>query len=433
MNRKLVFICVVFIACHIQGKGQGSVNDLESSGSSKLLNDWITVHLRVIRNGSVFNHNHRQSAYVGVALYESIVNGDKKYRSLDGQLNGYKSVGQHVDTSGIFWQASANTALATMFRFFYPEQASKTMFDSTENAWKKHFLEKGINDASIITGSQYGEEVAKSVIEWSKSDGDDKANDEYDIPKGEGLWEPTPPKYPKPITPYQGKERTIVEGSIDNSLPPPPTTFSRDSQSDFYKMVAEVYDISGQLDEGKKEIGLFWDDFPDGKSVTSGGHWASILKTIMEENHISLIEGAHLYAALFISTHDAAIGCFKAKYTYNLLRPVTYIQKYMNHPEWKPMIVTPPHPEYPAAHATVSMAAATILTTILGNNVSFTDNTYRYRGFKSHHFNNLIDAAKEAGLSRFYGGIHYKKSIEAGYTEGKDVAGYIAKKLVFRN
>jgi L-amino acid N-acyltransferase YncA len=105
----------------------------------------------------------------------------------------------------------------------------------------------------------------------------------------------------------------------------------------------------------------------------------------------------------------------------------------MNHPEWKPMIVTPPHPEYPAAHATVSMAAATILTTILGNNVSFTDNTYRYRGFKSHHFNNLIDAAKEAGLSRFYGGIHYKKSIEAGYTEGKDVAGYIAKKLVFRN
>jgi hypothetical protein len=198
-------------------------------------------------------------------------------------------------------------------------------------------------------------------------------------------------------------------------------------------MVAEVYDISGQLDQEKKDIGLFWDDFPDGKSVTSGGHWASILKTIMEEHRISLIEGAHLYAALYISTHDAAIGCFKAKYTYNLLRPVTYIQKYMNHPDWKPMIVTPPHPEYPAAHATVSMAAASILTTILGNNVSFTDNTYAYRGFKSRHFNSLIDAAMEAGISRFYGGIHYKKSIEAGYAEGRSVASYIAKRLVFKN
>jgi hypothetical protein len=320
-----------------------------------------------------------------------------------------------------------------MFRYFYPSQVSKALFDSTENAWKKHLLTEGKSEASVITGSQYGEQIAKSVIEWSKTDGDDKADDDYQVPKGVGLWEPTPPAFPKPITPYQGNERTIVTGAIDNTQPPPPTSFSTDIHSEFYKMVAEVYDISQQLDQEKKNIGLYWDDFPDGKSVTSGGHWASILKTIMEDRHVSLIEGAHLYAALFISTHDAAIGCFKAKYTYNLLRPVTYIQKYMNHPDWKPLIVTPPHPEYPAAHATVSMAAATILTTILGNNVSFTDNTYMYRGFKSRHFNSFIDAAKEAGISRFYGGIHYNKSIEAGYSQGKNTAGYIAKKLIFRN
>jgi hypothetical protein len=96
------------------------------------------------------------------------------------------------------------------------------------------------------------------------------------------------------------------------------------------------------------------------------------------------------------------------------------------------LIVTPPHPEYPAAHATISMAAATILTSILGDNIAFTDNTYDYRGYESRHFNNFLEAAKEAGISRFYGGIHYKKSIEAGYLQGQKVASYIAKTLVFK-
>jgi hypothetical protein len=104
----------------------------------------------------------------------------------------------------------------------------------------------------------------------------------------------------------------------------------------------------------------------------------------------------------------------------------------MNHPEWNPMINTPPHPEYPAAHSTISMAAATILTSILGNDISFTDNTYSYLGFGSHHFNNFTEAAKQAGLSRFYGGIHYKKSIEAGFIQGEKIAAYVAKTLVYK-
>jgi hypothetical protein len=145
------------------------------------------------------------------------------------------------------------------------------------------------------------------------------------------------------------------------------------------------------------------------------------------------MEGAMLYAALFITENDATIICFKAKYTYNQLRPVTYIQKYMNHPDWNPLIDTPPHPEYPAAHATISMSGATMLTHLMGDKISFTDNTYAYRGYKAHHFNNFIEAGREAGLSRLYGGIHYRPSIEAGYKQGVQVANNIAGKLVFKN
>jgi hypothetical protein len=320
-----------------------------------------------------------------------------------------------------------------MFRFLYPRDPATMMrFDSLENAWKQHLVKVGYTEASVAAGAKYGASISQSVIEWSKTDNIDKAISTYNVPERTGLWEPTPPGFVSPITPFLGNVRTFVKGSIDNTLPPPPLAFSIDEKSDFFKMVDEVYKISTMLDDGQKATALFWDDLPDGKSVTSGGHWASILKTVMEEQHVSLIVGSHLYAALFISTNDASIGCFKAKYTYNLLRPVTYIQKYMNHPEWFPIIATPPHPEYPAAHATISMAAATMLTLILGDRISFTDNTYSYLGFKAHHFNSFTEAAKEAGMSKLFGGIHYLPSIEAGFKQGKEIAENIAKSIVFK-
>jgi hypothetical protein len=410
------------------------VEGLDTHGGSRLISEWITVHLKTIRTGKVFNHHVRQSAYIGLALYESIVPGDNNYRSLSDQLSGYKPKHTGTLSKDICWQASANTAFSTMLKFFYPQDpASVARFDSLKNVLNRRLLEEGYSAASISAGSEYGAQVSQAVIEWSKSDNDDKANAAFTVPVGTGLWEPTPPGFVRPITPFMGNNRTFVEASIDNTLPPPPLTFSEEKESEFYKMVSEVYTISLQMNQDMKAIGLFWDDFPDGQTVTGGGHWASILKTVLNDRNISLIEGAHLYAALFICANDAAIGCFKAKYTYNLLRPVTYIRKYMKHPEWNPMIATPPHPEYPAAHAVVSMAAATILTRIMGENISFTDDTYSYRGYGKRYFNNFREAAREAGISRFYGGIHYLPSIEAGYVQGEKIANNVADKLIFKN
>jgi hypothetical protein len=231
--------------------------------------------------------------------------------------------------------------------------------------------------------------------------------------------------------PYLGNCRTFVKGDIDNTVPPPPLAFSEDPQSPFYKMVDELYRSSKQGNDMNKATALFWDDFPNGRTLTAGGHWESILKVIMGQLNMSLIEGARVYAELFITMQDASIGCFKAKYTYNLLRPVTYVQKYMRQQDWQPLIVTPPHPEYPAAHAVVSMSAATVLTHILGDQIAFTDNSYAYLQFPAHKFNSFKEAGREAGVSRFYGGIHYMPSIEAGFKQGGMIADNVHKGLVF--
>ncbi len=407
---------------------------LENPGGSKIINDWITVHLKTIQSCKIPSHHNRQLAYIGIALYESIVAGDKNYRSLAGQLNGYQQSTSLSGTDNICWPASANAAMSEMLRFFYPQNPSDILrIDSLENVWIQRLLSEGNSEVSVEMGKKYGSQVALAVIEWSKTDGDNKANEAYSLPKGTGVWEPTPPMFIPPINPYLGNDRTIVKGSIDNTMPPPPPSFSTESQSAFYKMNNDVYLVSRELNEDERATGLFWDDFPNGKTLTGGGHWVSILKIVMTDQNVSLMEGAHLFAGLFITENDAAIACFKAKYTYNQMRPVTYIQKFMNHNDWNPLIITPPHPEYPAAHASVSMAGATILSKMLGDKVTFTDNTYTYKGYKAHHFNNFIEAGREAGMSRLYGGIHYRQSIEAGFAQGQKVAENINNKLVFRN
>ena len=126
--------------------------------------------------------------------------------------------------------------------------------------------------------TEFGVTVASAIVEWSKNDGTSKTYPAYAIPKGDGLWEPTPPGFAPPAGPYVSQHRTCVKNSGSNTLPVAPMRFSPESSSDFYNMVKEVYDASQNLTDDQKSMALFWDDFPDGRYYGAIGHWASILK-----------------------------------------------------------------------------------------------------------------------------------------------------------
>lgn len=55
------------------------------------------------------------------------------------------------------------------------------------------------------------------------------------------------------------------------------------------------------------------------------------------------------------------------------------------------------------------------------SNVSITDHTYDFKGWNARTFNTLFDASREAGISRLYGGIHYRRSIEIGLELGEEM------------
>jgi len=428
MNKK-IFICgllILFQAFAFSNLSPSRLSpDISKPGSGNLLSGYIKLHLELVRctkglsQGQLFRH----FMYTSVALYESIVNGDKRYRTLSGQLQELTPLPVMTVGKKTCWQASASASLATILKTFYTTNPSAIQrIDSLKNQFSLLFLKEGYTKQNIQTASDYGDSIALLIVEWSKNDGSTKVHPTYEVPKGNGFWEPTPPAFGSPLVPYAFNNRTCVKNSTSNTLPLAPLAFSTDSSSTFYKMVNEVYMATQNLTDDQKAMAMFWDDLPNGRFFGASGHWASIFNQVVQQQQLSLIEAAKAYVAMNIALMDAFNACWKAKYTYNVMRPVTFIQKYMGHSEWQPLIITPAHPEYPAAHASISMAAATALTKVLGNHISFTDHSYDDLGFAPRNFKNFEQAGKEAGLSRLYGGIHYRPSIEAGYILGAKTA-----------
>jgi membrane-associated phospholipid phosphatase len=95
-----------------------------------------------------------------------------------------------------------------------------------------------------------------------------------------------------------------------------------------------------------------------------------------------------------------------------------------------PYLQTPPFPEYPSGHSTITAAAATVLTSIYGENFSFQDTSdLRYIGMQ-RHFNSFHEAAAEASISRVYGGIHYRFSVDVGASMGLQLGEFIKRKIL---
>ena len=128
-------------------------------------------------------------------------------------------------------------------------------------------------------------------------------------------------------------------------------------------------------------------------------------------------------ARLGIAQADAFIGCWSAKFQYDLVRPITYIRRSID-PKWEPLLNTPPFPEYPSGHSMQSAAAAEVLTGAFGDNFAFEDTTRHGDGLKPRSFASFRAAAAEAAISRLYGGIHFRPAIERGQEQGRCIGAY---------
>jgi membrane-associated phospholipid phosphatase len=258
------------------------------------------------------------------------------------------------------------------------------------------------------------------MVAWANLDGFSLGwNESMRNASGPGIWEgapavgttprPAPAGYQFPtMTPYFLKP---LNGHTAQSQfrPSPPPTFSMALGSPYRSALDEVRYFSDNRTVEQAEIAYFW-NLSVG-TITALGYWDAQAASFIRDGGLDEQDASHLFAVLNAAAMDATIGCWEAKYHYLLTRPSMadplITRPTLVRPNGPPnfLYTLPNHPSYPSGHSCVSSAAAAVL---------------------SHYFPSqaaqLEAQVVEAGLSRIYGGIHYRFDVEAGQTLGRSTA-----------
>jgi hypothetical protein len=380
-------------------------------------------------------------AYPNIAAYEILAQSDPGMRSLTQSIDHLKPIPLAKDST-------VNLALAALIAHMdlskslvFSEERMEHYRDSLYALWSKQ------NKSEFTQSKEYGLSVAQHIKLWMNTD---QYNQTRTMPKftviteDPSRWQPTPPAYMDGIEPHWNKIRPFILDSASQFKPTPPPAFSLEKNSAFYKELMEVYDTSKRIEaqgDSSEEIQMaqFWDCNPyvsvtrghlmfATKKITPGAHWIGITKIACNKAQMDFRQTVSAYTYTSLAIFDAFISCWDEKYRSNLIRPETLINQYIDE-NWKPVLQTPPFPEYTSGHSVVSGAASTVLTEIFGPDFTFDDDTEVPYGLPVRSYPSFEQAAQEAAISRMYGGIHYRAAIEVGLQQGISIGHKLSESL----
>ena len=386
----------------------------------------------------------RNYLYASIAAYEVIAAGNPdKYNSLAGQLNGLENVPAPDTTKAIDYEFAAVLAYCKLGEAVtFPAGSMTEYVDSLKAMAKDH----GMPSEEFKNTVAFADTVGSAIMAWSRKDNyaQTRSFPKYNVKNDvAGRWIPTPPAYSEAMEPSWNKIRPVVMDSANQFVPPPPPAFNMtDKNGLFYKEVMAIKNAGDSLNDEQKHIANFWDDNPfklnvsghvmfGTKKFSPPGHWMSIVGIAAEKAKADFATTVYAYAITAIAQFDAFIQCWDEKFRSNCARPETMINQYVD-PEWRPLLQTPPFPEYTCGHSTVSSANAEALSSVFGDNFAFTDSSELEFGIKSRSFSSFRAAAEENNWARFYGGIHFHNSCIISTEYGKRVGDYVVQKLKFR-
>lgn len=374
-------------------------------------------------------------AYSTIAAYQAALPGFPEYKTLEGQLNGLKNVpkpetGKEYCYPLASLQAFSKVGKNLIFSEDKMEAYQQKLYDEFE-ALK---MPKEVFERSI----DYGNQVAAHIMSWADEDlyKQTRTYPKFSINEDVARWQPTPPDYMDGIEPHWKEIRPFVIKSPDQFVPPPPTAYSLDPNSLFYRETMEVYEaLQSEDKEERLAIARFWDCNPyvshhtghvmfATKKITPGGHWMGIAAIACRKDSADFMKSIRVYTLTAIALADAFISCWDEKYRSNLVRPETVINRHIDE-EWAPALQTPPFPEYTSGHSVISRSAAIALTSIFGDNFAYHDDVEEEYGLPARDFNSFLEASEEAAVSRLYGGIHYRPAIDNGVAQGEKVGEYV--------
>lgn len=317
----------------------------------------------------------RTYALVSVAQYNAVIAaGDGKDRGLNPSEAG-----------------AASAAAATVLRAIYPMEAATIDAQLAADAVLIPRLPSE-RSADYAAGIIVGEQAAAAVLARAATDGSD-AVWIGTIPVGPGFWLNGPPPL-QPVGPLWGEVRPWVLASGDQFRPAPPPAFG---SPEFLAALAQVRHYTDNLTPEQLEIARFW----QGGSGPGGpmGYFGAVATDLAAAQNMSERAATRMFAVMYMALMDASIGCWDAKYAYWYIRP------HQADPGIATPVGRPNFPAYPSAHSCLSAAAVGVL-----------------RDFFPAAAADLNADVEEAGVARFYAGLHYHFDVSAGQELGFAVA-----------
>ena len=380
----------------------------------------------------------RVYAYASVAAYETLRQNHPEYRSLAGQVHGLTPVPAPSPDSEYYMPLAGVHAFMTVGRAL---TFSRARMDSLRTDMDLRYKHMGIPGPVYDRSIAYGEAVAKHVLAWAATDSfiQTRGYPKYTVTSQLGRWTPTPPAYIDAIEPNWSRLRPFVLDSPSVFRPKPAIPFDTAEGSPFLMQTREVYETGKHLTAEQKAVAAFWDCNPyvmhvqghtmfATKKITPGGHWMGIAGIAAHTTGADMVKSSEAYARTAIALADGFISSWDEKFRSSVIRPETVINTYIDE-SWTPLLQTPPFPEYTSGHSVISNAASMVLTDEYGDNFSFKDTVEVDFGLPPRTFPSFKTAAAEAAISRMYGGIHYRQSIEEGSIEGQKVGQLVVQRV----
>jgi membrane-associated phospholipid phosphatase len=325
--------------------------------------------LLVVRGAGTPNTQTRIFTYLSVAQYNAII-------AADGAKNG----GDHPSAA-----AAAAGASIVVLKSFFPLDGA--LLDARLAAQRTATQWPGEQNNDFAAGEAIGREIGALVLAYAATDRVGLTTPPVN-PGGPGSWTGV-----NSLRGFYGA-RTFALTSGDQFRPPPPPAFG---SAEFNAALQEIRALSDGLTPTQLAVAQLW--APNGPAYMNG-----IAVEMIISHHSSEREAARVLAVANMAGFDVLNACFDAKFAYYLIRPS----------QADPMIDLPVglpnHPSYPSGHSCITSAYATVLTS------AFPDERGR------------LDAmVVEAGLSRMYGGLHYRFDCEVGQALGRQVADYVMR------
>jgi hypothetical protein len=284
----------------------------------------------------------------------------------------------------------------------------------------------GVLGQSVQRGVVWGQHVADEIWAWRSVDGFNPPPPAVNGSMETGVWRPTPPAFASGAVPQLAYTLPFIIDSVDNFLPPGPNALgSLDYAIDYDEVKAMGRVDSAFRTDDETLLSVFW-------AGNTPGFWNRAAVEMAERYDLSLLEKARVLAAMNTAVSDSVFSCRNAKYLFLTWRPITAIplgdtdgnDATLADGTWSSLLTTPNHPEYPSGHSSQSGAAAGVLGAFFGDANDFALTSETAPGV-NRYYSSFAAAAEEAGDSRIFGGIHYRKACTDGKALGEQIAEYV--------